>query len=379
MAHTDKKPSMKEKKETSQTRANIFRSIWLGVLLCVLGAVCFGVYEYNALNPLNHFKNLKAIGGQQTSASASASKGSSINTSKSTNTNTSAGGGNNNASSQTSQTSSKTYKVQKSGVFNVLLIGDDGAPGATATHTDSMLLIHVDLSTHNYQILSIPRDTRVYMNGYGYTKLTTVQFISQANNGKDQGIIDAVKAVSSLTGVPINYYAETNYKGLQYMVDAIGGIQMNVPYNVTFTHPWYKEDKNKVITKGVHRLSGKMVTEIVHERDSLPGTDYGRQQVQEAALVGIANKVMDPMNVTKLPALASSLTKFLVATNMTKSDMVSLALGVKNDFHPKKQIHYHQIKGKSKLIYDDILKANNDEIILDPKKIKSVVSQYFTG
>jgi anionic cell wall polymer biosynthesis LytR-Cps2A-Psr (LCP) family protein len=163
------------------------------------------------------------------------------------------------------------------------------------------------------------------------------------------------------------------------MVNAIGGIEMNVPFNVTLTHPWYKKNKNKIIQAGTQSLNGEMVTEIVHERDSVPGTDFGRQQLQEKALIGIAKKVMQPANITKLPALSRSLSNFLISTNMTTDDFVSIGLGVKSDFHPEQQLKYHQIKGENMVMYDDILKRNNDEFVPDSGQLKAVVQKYFTN
>jgi LCP family protein required for cell wall assembly len=331
------------KRSKKAKRRKSLRITLLTLLVFILGATGVGAYAYNKLSPQNHFKNLAAIGVKGNSNSA------------------------------------LSKYNEKSGVFNVLLIGSDARKGDTASHTDSMLLIHADMDNHTYNILSLPRDTRVYMQGYGYTKLTSVQYISQAAHGKKQGTIDAVQAISNLTGVPINYYAETNFGGLQDMVDSIGGINMDVPYDVTLTHPWYKRNKNKVITKGIHFLNGEMVTEVVHERDSVPGTDYGRQQLQEAALIGIAKQVMQPANLTKLPALSKSLSKFLIATNMTTSDMVSVGLGAKSDFQPSKQMHYRQVQGKNEVMYDDILKANNDEAVLDPLQLKNVIQKYFNN
>lgn len=340
--------------EKKQRHRRVLKYILLVVCLLILGGMSVATYEVHRLNPKNHFKNLKVIGsGSETG------KKSSIPEKK-------------------SKSPLSNYKT-KSGTFNVLLIGSDARPGDKASHSDSMLLIHADLNDHTYNILSIPRDTRVYMTGYGYTKLTSVQFISQVHNGTKQGIVDAVKAISNLTGVPINYYAETNNWGLQDMVDAIGGIKMTIPFKVTLTHPWNMADQGMTFQPGVQKLDGKMVSEIVHERDSVPGTDYGRQQLQEEALIGIAKKMMQPSNVTKLPALAKSFSKFLVATNMTTEDMVSIGLSVKSDFHPKQQIHYRQVKGKNEVLYDDILKAKNDQIVLNPNQLQTVIQQYFTN
>ncbi|MED1203553.1 LCP family protein [Heyndrickxia acidicola] len=333
------KDSLRSMRKTKKRRKFLRYSLVIFVLF-ILGAAGVVASEFHRLNPLNHFNHLKVIGTTSTAISG--------------------------------------YK-EKSGVFNVLLIGSDARKTDPAGHTDSILLVHADLNNHRYDVMSLPRDSRVYMPGIGYTKLTSVQYISQIQHGSKQGVVDAINSISNLTGVPINYYAETNYWGFQDMVNAIGGIEMDVPFNVTLTHPWYKKNKNKVITAGTQSLDGEMVTEIVHERDSVPGTDFGRQELQERALIGIAKKIMQPANITKLPALSRSASSFLVATNMTTDDFVSIGLGVKSDFHPQQQIKYHQLKGKSMVMYDDVLKRDNDEVVLDPVKLKEVVQKYFTN
>ncbi|WP_247739189.1 LCP family protein [Bacillus sp. 165] len=255
------------------------------------------------------------------------------------------------------------------------MIGSDERKGDNIGHSDSMIVVHVDLNKKEYQAMSIPRDTRVHLEGYGYTKLTSVQYIKQATEGRQQGIDAAIQSVSELTGIPINYYVETNYQGLQGAVDALDGIEMNVPFDVKFTHPWYAENKNKVITKGIYEADGKLVTELVHERYSLKNGEYDRQRLQEEALVGMAKKALDPSNVTKLPAFVKQIPNFLIATNMTTPDMLSLGLAVK-DFNPA-QLQYHQLAGEWKTMRDDILKNNNDQLIIDEEKMKQLVTQYF--
>lgn len=326
------------------------------ILFCVLallliGGTCLGFYEYNKLKPEHYFKNLEPV------ASPS-------------------GGQNQKNSGGDEQDKFSDYK-EKAGTFNVLLIGSDARKGDSASHSDSMILIHADLNDHTYDMLSIPRDTRVHMQGYGYTKLTNVQYISQAENGTKQGVTDAVKAVSDLTSVPINYYAEVNFRGLQDMVDELGGIEMTLPFKVTLTHPWYPENKGKTFEPGTHTVDGKTVAELTHERYSLPGTDYGRQQLHQAALTGIAKKAAQPSNVTRLPALSRSLSKVLIATNMSTEDMISIGLGVKDHFKPDEQLRYRRVEGQSVNMYDDVLDANNSQIILNKNELKETVNKYF--
>lgn len=325
-------------KKTGRRKWKILGFSILGIL--VLGIAAFG-YEYYQLQPKNHFTSVPVVGAKKTASSTTADENVEV----------------------------------KTPVFNVLLIGSDQRKGDKLGHTDSMVLVHVDLNKNKYQAVSIPRDTRVHLDGYGYTKLTSVQYIMQAKHGSQKGVEAAVEAVSEFAGVPINYYVETNYWGLQAMVDAIGGIKMNVPFNVTLTHPWYGENLHKVITAGTHSFDGKMVAEVTHERYSLQNGEYGRQQLQEEALKGIAKKALSPSNITKLPALVKTIPDFVVATNMSTSDMLSLGLSAKN-FDPKTQLVYQQIRGNSKMLYDDILKANNYQIVINQEQVKAITDNF---
>ncbi|MEH7335235.1 LCP family protein [Neobacillus drentensis] len=311
---------------------------FLGMIL--IGLAAFG-YEYYKLQPKNHFTTVPVV-----------------------------------STGNKSEKKSLSEQVEiKEPIFNLLLIGSDQRKGQNVGHSDSMVLIHVDLNNHKYHAVSIPRDTRVHLEGYGYTKLTSVQYIMQATKGPQKGVEAAVSAVSEFMGIPINYYVETNYWGFQAMVDALGGIEMNVPFDVKLTHPWYQENLNKVISAGTHSFDGKMVTEVVHERYSLGNGEYGRQQLQEEALKGIAKKALDPGNITKLPSLVKSIPEFILATNMSTSDMLSLGLSAK-DFDPEKQLVYSQMPGQGKKLYDDILKAHNYQLVIDQERIKDISSNF---
>ncbi|MGG2094488.1 LCP family protein [Bacillus sp. S13(2024)] len=324
-----------------KTGKKLGKIIGFSLLAVIIIAVGAGAYAYKQLQPKNHFKTVPVVNSNPTKKADS----------------------------------SQNTKAQNV-AFNILLMGSDEREGETIGHSDSMMIVHVDLNKKEYHAMSIPRDTRVHLDNYGYTKLTSVQYIKQATEGPQKGVEAAIKAITELTNVPINYYVETNYQGLQGMVDAIGGIEMNVPFDVKLSHPWYPEDFNKVVDAGTQAADGKMVTELVHERYSLKNGEYDRQRLQEEALVGIAKKVLQPSNVTKIPTLVKQIPNFLIASNMTTTDMLSLGLAVK-DFDPAKQLQYHQIGGEWKTMYDDILKNNNDELVIDKGQLNQVVSQYF--
>jgi LCP family protein required for cell wall assembly len=304
----------------------------LGIFILAAAAIGF---EYYQLQPKNHFKTIPVAS---------------------------------NPSGKVKTKSEPQSSTNSVAPFNILLMGSDQRPGQTIGHSDTMMLMHVDISKNEVNAVSIPRDTRVHLDGYGYTKLTSVQYILQATKGTKQGIEEAVQAISNLTGVPINYYAETNFEGFQSMVDILGGIQMDVPMNVNIG--------SETVGAGSHFLDGKTVLALVRERHSLANGDYGRQLLQLEALKGIAKGALSPDKISKLPSLANSASNYIIDTNISTSDMVSLGLAAKN-FDFSKQVNYQQLQGVGESLYDDILKAKNDEIVIDPQQIKDIVTKDF--
>jgi polyisoprenyl-teichoic acid--peptidoglycan teichoic acid transferase len=322
--------------ESRTGRKNVKKRKWpkvilLTVLILVVLVGGAAAYEYLQLKPTNHFKAVSSF-----------------------------------------NTNSKV--AQKQGTMNILLLGSDERKGQTVGHSDSIILMHVDFNTNKVSAVSIPRDTRVHLVGYGYTKLTSVQYITQATKGSTRGIQAAANSINELTGVPINYYVESNYLGLQSMVDTLGSIEVNVPFDVKLTHPWYPEDLGHVIKAGPQTMDGKMVAELTHERYSLQHGDYGRQLLQEKVLIGIAKTGLEPGNITKLPALVQQKSNFIIGTNMSNSDLLSFGMAMKN-INPS-QITYYQIKGSSQLRFDDILKNNNQEIVLDKASLDSTMQHF---
>ena len=200
------------KKRKSKWR--VFLLSFLGVLIIAVAALG---YEYYQLQPNNHFKTIPVVSSGKT----------------------------------VPKEKTEPQSNASAPAFNILIMGSDQRPGQKIGHSDTMMLMHVDLGNKQINAVSIPRDTRVHLDGYGYTKLTSVQYILQANKGPKKGIEGAVNAISEFTGVPINYYVETNFEGLQSMIDAVGGIQMNVPTT--------EKIGSQIISPGTQFFDGKMV------------------------------------------------------------------------------------------------------------------------
>ncbi|MDA8440832.1 MAG: LCP family protein [Peptococcaceae bacterium] len=274
-------------------------------------------------------------------------------------------------------TSASLPAASKDRVFNVLLLGSDEQTTNIASRTDSIMLVHVDIDTQTYNILSIPRDTRINLPGYGETKITHASYMGGLAGGPAAAMKSTLDAVSNLTGVAINYFAETDYRGLQGMVDAVGGVEVTIPYRIALTYPWYSADKGKVFNPGTYFLNGQMATEIVHERYSLQNGDFGRQQTQEIVLKAILKKAMNPANIANLPQLIAAAHSFLINTNMSTEDMLSLAIGLKG--LKAGDIHYYQLTGHSLYAMDPIVQTNLYYFVPDMQQLNTIIAQHFAN
>ncbi len=109
----------------------------------------------------------------------------------------------------------------------LLVIGTDGgrAPGrGDANRSDSLLLVHLDPETHRISYLSIPRDLRVEIPGYGTSKINAASQIG--------GPALTIATVKALIGLPIDHVVVVDFDGFRELIDAIGGIEVNVPKRI---------------------------------------------------------------------------------------------------------------------------------------------------
>ena len=236
------------------------------------------------------------------------------------------------------------------GSFNILLLATD-ARAAEASRTDVLMLVHVNPKNGSVHLLSIPRDTRVRLPGIGLTKINHAHAMAEAR-GKSAhaGTEAAIQAVSNLCGCSINYYVKTDFAGFEHFVDTIGGIDIELasPVRLTYHH--------LTLPAGNQHWDGQTALRFVRERKSLPDGDNARQQNQALVLKAIAQKLLVPDNLSRLPDLANQAMKDVLDTNLTKSDMISLAWMAKNI--DAADIGYTQFPGNSGKAYDPLVKTD---------------------
>jgi len=161
-----------------------------------------------------------------------------------------------------------------------LIIGSDARPGEPFDHTrgDSIHIAAIDPRIRKGTILGIPRDSYVPIPGHGTQKIN-----SALAYGGPQLLAQTIR---DLTGFPISYYAVTGFDGMVKMTNALGGVDVDVPYDMNDTA--YSGANFK---KGWHHMDGNQVLAFSRDRHSLSNGDFGRSYNQGTVILDALAKL----------------------------------------------------------------------------------------
>jgi LCP family protein required for cell wall assembly len=179
--------------------------------------------------------------------------------------------------------------------------------------SDTMLLIRFNPHTDQLVVLSLPRDTRTLVQGR-MTKL------NEAN--RDGGPALAARSVSDLLGgVEIDRYVRINVQGVEKLVDALGGVEVNVPQDMK-----YQDDSQHLyinLKAGEQQLDGDQALQFLRFRYDDKG-DIGRIQRQQMMMRAILEQALNPKTIARLPKILSVIQSH-VDTNLTVEELLALA------------------------------------------------------
>jgi LCP family protein required for cell wall assembly len=244
--------------------------------------------------------------------------------------------------------------------INTLILGTD----AEGLRTDVMILSSFDRERHTLKLLSIPRDTRVRL-GKSYKKINAAHAIT-GENGKMKGPVGSAQAVTDLTGVPVHYYVEFSFDAFEKTIDALGGVDFDVPCNMSYRDP--EQNLNIHLKKGYQHLDGESAQQLLRFRKYREG-DIKRIQVQQDFLHALAQQKLTPSLIGKLPKLYQQL-KAEIKTNLTLSDIIKYLPDVKE--LSAQQIETYQLPGN----YNDT-DYDASYWICDKSKMKALLETEF--
>jgi polyisoprenyl-teichoic acid--peptidoglycan teichoic acid transferase len=210
----------------------------------------------------------------------------------------------------------------------MLLIGTDGgrAPGrGDANRSDSLMLIHLDPGTHRISYLSIPRDLQVEVPGVGTSKINAANQIG--------GPALTLATVKTLTGLPIDHVAVVDFDGFRELIDAIGGIEVDVPNRILsnrFDCPYKparcRDWEGWRFEKGTQHMDGQraLVYSRIRTNQLDPSdTDISRGTRQQAVANAVGDEIASVGTFLRLPFMGDELAAPL-ATDLSAWELMQL-------------------------------------------------------
>lgn len=198
----------------------------------------------------------------------------------------------------------KTELDNDNGRTNILLLGNGGSNHPGGQLTDTNIILSYDANANQAAMISFPRDLYVDIaNGGGEGRLNEAYAYGETNQEKTGGGGQvAMDTISEISGVPIHYYAEVDFVGLKELVDALGGVSVNVETAINdpyYPKDYFDEEGNYYKTDaynpfyldaGVQELDGTTALKYARSRETT--SDFDRAGRQQKLLMAIRDKAL---------------------------------------------------------------------------------------
>ena len=212
--------------------------------------------------------------------------------------------------------------------FTLLIMGVDERMGDRG-RSDTIIVLGVNPAQNSVLMFNIPRDTRTELIGRG-----TEDKINHAY--AFGGTRMAIDTVSDFLGVPINYYVKVNMEGLVQIIDILGGVQIDNPFEFRFERVTYPE--------GLIQLNGRDAMMYTRMRYDDPRGDFGRNVRQQLVLSDLIERAKRISTVTKIPDILKGV-EDNTRTNLTMDDIMDIY----NNYRKQaRDIYKDEIKGSGK-------------------------------
>ncbi len=198
---------------------------------------------------------------------------------------------------------------------------DQGPP-----RTDTMLLLTMDPVTRTAGILSIPRDLWVTIPGFENNKINTAYRLGVVYDAPGGGPGLTIRTVEGLLGVPINFYALVEFNAFVQVIDELGGLEVDVPYEMSVDP--LGPGNTVTLPPGPNLLDGEVALAYARARDTIGG-DFDRADRTQQVIMAVRERVLSLDMVTTLVSKAPLLYQQIAGgleTNLSIEQAIRLGL-----------------------------------------------------
>lgn len=202
----------------------------------------------------------------------------------------------------------RSHLERKPDFYTILVSGVDDHNGGS----DTNILVAVDAANDTIYGVSIPRDTKAIIDGKAHK-------INYAYNSGGMSLMADV--ITEQLGLPVDYTVQVDLQGFVAIVDAIGGVEFDVPIDMHYEDPY--QDLYIHINKGLQRLDGEDALKVVRFREGYATQDIGRMNTQQAFLKAAAKQTLTPANLDKIDDFVKIFQSY-VETDLTLGNLAWL-------------------------------------------------------
>ena len=201
----------------------------------------------------------------------------------------------------------------------VMLMGVDEREGDVG-RSDTLMIATLDPKKKKAAILSIPRDTRVKIQGHGFDKINAAYAYG--------GYKLTQSTVENLLGVEMEHYVLINVNAFTKIIDAIGGVDINVEKRMYYEDPW--DDNGGLVINlypGQQHMDGKTAITYVRYRDE--EGDIGRIARQQKFMQAVMDKLTSPAIIPRIPAIIGEVVD-CIDTDLSVKQMIEFMSALKD-------------------------------------------------
>ena len=208
---------------------------------------------------------------------------------------------------------SEVWPAPDNGRVTILLMGIDARDKLQegASRTDVLTLVTIDPISKTAAMLSIPRDLYVPLPGYNESqRINTAYYWGEVNDLPGGGPGFAEKTITDNFGVPVQRYAVIDFEGFKQIVDAVDGVEIDVPQEIVdyaYPTPDYGTEVLQIPAGRIH-MDGELALKYVRTRHG--DSDFGRLQRQQQVMLAIRDKALSIGSIDKVPEVVECRWRF---------------------------------------------------------------------
>ncbi len=206
---------------------------------------------------------------------------------------------------------------------NILLIGLDLRSEDEDTRADTQIVVHIDPVANSAAMFAIPRDLWVPIPGQSENRINTAYQMGEDDkiNVPGGGPALAMATIEQNFGIPIHYFAQVDFTGFERVVDAMGGLTIDVPRPlVDNEYPLANQGVTRIyIPGGLQHMDGR--TALQYARSRHADSDLGRNYRQQQVLLAVKTD-LSPLQVGSLAQLGRQISPESIQTVLIDADMV---------------------------------------------------------